>query len=103
MTSDLTLRGSSHSEVVCTGAGDNGGHCCWIKGQVCEFLTEVDGIPRCSIWDNMKGSSWKSSPVGLWFRENYPGKTCRDWPQNIPEVMERGVGLCCWSNRGDVG
>lgn len=27
--------------AVCTGRGDaTGGHCCWVAGQVCEFLVE---------------------------------------------------------------
>ncbi len=43
---------------VCTGTGQHGDHCCWLKGKVCSYLTEVDGMNRCSIrldydsWDN---------------------------------------------------
>ena len=85
-------------EVTCTGQGDvGGGHCCWINGEVCQFLfTNREGIPRCSIWDDMPTPEWKQAPVGQMFAKRWPWKTCRDWPQKIPEVMAKGVGLCCW-------
>ena len=94
--------------VVCNGRGDNGGHCCWIAGKVCEFLIEEDGVPRCSLWSVQmrKSSKWRDAPVGLWFKKTYPGYDCKDWPQNIPEAMERGAkvgpyALCCWG-RGNT-
>ena len=96
--------------VVCDGRGDNGDHCCYINGQVCEFLTEGEGTARCSMWNKMNTGKWRSSPVGLWMAVRYPGFTCRDWPQNIPEVLaevESGrvspAAVCCWSvNYGDA-
>lgn len=82
---------------ICDGRGDvDGGHCCWIAGEVCEFLNEE--ARRCSVWDKMGTVRWKRSPVGRWFADNYPGFNCSDWPQNIPTVMADGVGLCCWSD-----
>ena len=86
---------------VCTGKGDtDGGHCCWVNGTVCEFLTSDI---RCGVWDTMSGPVWDDSPIGQKYARDYPGKTCRDWPQNIPELMAEGVGLCCWRNNGDLG
>lgn len=88
--------------MACNGRGDSGGHCCWIKGQVCEFLfVNRGGTPRCSLWDEMPTPEWENAPVGQWFAETRPGYTCRDWPQNIPEVMAEGVGLCCWQEVAD--
>jgi hypothetical protein len=93
----------SRTAVVCNGRGDQGGHCCWIDGVVCQFLfTDRGGTPRCGIWDEMSDSTeWAAAPVGLMFARKYPGMTCHDWPQNIPELMEREpemgpFALCCW-------
>lgn len=86
--------------ITCTGQGDNGGHCCWINGKVCEFLDESGDIPRCSIWQEMPSEQWTNAPVGEWFAEKYPGYTCKDWPQRIPEAMAAGRGLCCWQSEG---
>lgn len=85
--------------MICNGRGDGGDHCCYIEGKVCFFLESVDGTPRCSIWDQMDTPRWRRSKVGKWMGERYPGYTCRDWPQNIPEVMDAGIGLCCWGDR----
>lgn len=84
--------------AICTGRGDtDGGHCCWIAGEVCQFLfTDRGGTPRCGVWDEMGGPAWQNAPVGRWYADAYPGFTCIDWPQNIPEVMAGGIGLCCW-------
>lgn len=99
--------------VVCSGRGDNGGHCCWIGGEVCEFLSIDSEIPRCSLYDEWgtlsKNPEWRDAPVGRWFAETYPGYDCGDWPQNIPEVMAAAPDagpfyVCCWGrgNNGDV-
>ena len=78
----------------CTG-GVNGNHCCWIAGELCQYL-DTDTI-RCTIYDTAPDvEGYAESPVGRSFAERFPGFTCRDWPQNIPEVMAKGVGLCCW-------
>lgn len=82
--------------VTCTGTGANGDHCCYIDGKVCEFLTYVEGTPRCSVWNEMPFPRWREAPVGQMFSGDWEGYTCRDWPQNIPDVMENGSGLCCW-------
>jgi len=86
---------------VCTGRGAGGDHCCYIEGQVCQFLVTQDGLPRCSLWSGqMLGNpEWEQAPVGR-FLARYPGKDCHDWPQNIPEVMATGRGLCCWQGDG---
>ena len=88
-------------DVTCTGRGDkDGGHCCWVAGEVCQFLTFDGTLPRCGIWDEMSGPVWDESPIGQMYRRAFPsqGYTCRDWPQNIPEVMAKDIGLCCWGN-----
>lgn len=87
-------------KVHCNGRGANGDHCCYIAGQVCEFLDVTGDVPRCSIWNvNMKKSSrWRKAPVGVWMSDRYPGFDCKDWPQNIPADETSGAGLCCWSN-----
>lgn len=86
--------------TTCTGRGDSGGHCCWIGGEVCQFLDQSGDIPRCGIWDELGGPEWQNAPVGRMFAERWPGYTCIDWPQNIPEVMELGIGLCCYRGGG---
>jgi hypothetical protein len=87
-------------DVVCTGTGSTGDHCCYIGGEVCEFLDRSDPRrPLCGVWDTMGDETWQNAPVGQWFARKYPGYTCIDWPQNIPEVMARGRGLCCWGDR----
>ena len=84
--------------IICDGRGDGGDHCCYIEGKVCEFLDTSNPLgPRCGKWDTMGDPEWQNAPVGLWFAKRYPGFTCIDWPQNITEVMEAGVGTCCWS------
>lgn len=89
-----------HADPVCTGQGDrDGGHCCWIAGKVCQFLDETGEIPRCSIWDRLGDQEWQNAPIGQLFARAWPGYTCIDWPQNIPEVMASPVGNCCY--RGD--
>lgn len=87
--------------AICTGRGDvDGGHCCWIGGTVCEVLEVVDGMPRCPFMlagaPMLGNPEWEALSVGEFFRNGFPGYDCRDWPQNIPEVMSDGVGLCCW-------
>ena len=82
----------------CDGGLKRGDHCCWINGEECEFLLFEDGMARCALWsEDMKGlKSWQLAPVGRWFAETHPGFDCKDWPQNIPDEMEKGIGLCCW-------
>ncbi len=89
--------------TVCTGRGGGdvgGGHCCWVNGEVCQFLDFDGDLPRCTIWTGMSGPVWDHSPIGRMYAARHPGKnyTCRDWPQDIPAVMAAGVGLCCWSD-----
>jgi len=90
--------------VSCSGRGDtDGGHCCYIAGEVCGFLfVDRGGTPRCTLFDEWgklgDNSDWVAAPVGQWFAENYPGFDCGDWPQAIPSVMGAGAGLCCWGS-----
>lgn len=87
---------------VCNGRGDGGDHCCYMAGEVCEFLVYEDDVPRCSVWnlDKWKSSRWRNAPVGQWAKNNWPDKkyTCNDWPQNIPNPETLG-GLCCWKGK----
>ena len=81
---------------TCTGRGDtDGGHCCWIEGQLCQFYDN-----GCSLYDQWgtltSNPEWLAAPVGKAFAERWPGLECKDWPQNIPTVMTVGIGLCCW-------
>jgi len=96
---------------VCNGRGDtDGGHCCWINGEVCGFLfIDRGGTPRCRLhseWGNlMELKEWADAPIGRWFADRYPGYECKDWPQNIPEAMALS-GRCCWNTEvslGDLG
>lgn len=86
----------------CTGTGDNGDHCCYIAGEVCEFLfINRGGVPRCTLideWGRLADNpKWVAAPVGQWFADNHPGFDCGDWPQRIPQVMRTGIGLCCYA------
>lgn len=71
-----------------------------MNGELCGFLTVIGGVPRCPLFTLgpaiMELPAWRSSPVGRYFAERHPGYSCLDWPQNIPGVLESGVGLCCW-------
>lgn len=48
---------------LCNGAGDNGGHCCYLKGKVCQFLVHQNDMPRCQLmleyndWDKVHNDS----------------------------------------------
>lgn len=95
------------NRITCEGRGDQGDHCCYIEGRVCGFLVVVAGQPRCSIWDGvMVGNPvWEQAPVGQFFARRYPGYDCRDWPQNIPELMTKvtsgeinPAAVCCWGD-----
>lgn len=94
--------------MICTGRGDtDGGHCCYINGEVCQFLfTDRGGTPRCKLfseWGKLDlNNEWVNSPIGSWFASRYPGYECGDWPQNIPAVMESQAGKCCWNDAVEV-
>lgn len=90
------------SEVVCSGMGDtDGGHCCWVSGEVCEVLIMVDGIPRCPFiakGEKMLGNpAWEKLPIADWFRRVHPTFDCDDYPQNMPK--DKIGGLCCWTGK----
>lgn len=72
--------------------------CCWIAGVECPLLTYQGDIPRCSVWGKWDEEPYKSSEAAAFYERSWPGRgyTCADWPQNIPEVMAEGIGLCCW-------
>ncbi|MDX1450441.1 MAG: hypothetical protein R3246_15435 [Acidimicrobiia bacterium] len=57
------------------------------------------------MWDEIGGPEWRALPVGRMFADRYPGYTCRDWPQHIPEVMAGDGDKCCWEEAasGDLG
>ncbi len=78
--------------VTCNSRGDDGDHCCYINGEVCQYL-DVATV-RCIIYDTAPNvSGYDESPVGRYFAEFYPGFTCRDWPQNIPAAPNQ----CCFA------
>lgn len=89
------------SEVVCDGRGSAGSHCCVIDNEVCPLLVfDEEGTPRCSVWGKWDESPYLETAAAAYYEKTWPGKgyTCADWPQNIPEVMALGIGLCCWGN-----
>ena len=65
----------------CTGRGDNGKHCCWVAGKVCEHLeTNVEGRNfSCSLRREL--GSWEAVHEDPRY-------------QPIAEVMKLGDGLC---------
>jgi len=81
--------------VVCVGRGPDGEHCCQFSG-VCQFYD--DGCTLFKSWGRLvELPEWQAAPVGRWFAKNHPGFECRDWPQNIPAVMNNpALGKCCW-------
>lgn len=86
-------------DPICDGRGDFGDHCCYFEGQVCNYLDTNGTNPRCKLWGKMSGPRWERSLAGKWFAERFPGYTCEDWPQNIPELQGKsGPGLCCWKD-----
>ena len=87
---------------ICNGRGGlNGDHCCYIDGEVCEFLDLSGPIPRCKIWDRMDSDEYRQSKAGKWMErygvdENQIALfTCQDWPQNIPNLPVT-TARCCW-------
>jgi hypothetical protein len=41
--------------------------------------------------------AWERLPVGRHFSMAMPGFDCRDFPQNIPAIMnDPSAGKCCW-------
>jgi hypothetical protein len=85
--------------AVCTGRGDaSGGHCCWIKGKVCEFLIEnPSGVQTpdqdrrfaCGLmvelgdWDKVHADP-RYNPLAIVFA---PEGLCGDWQDK--------AGTCC--------
>ena len=83
--------------VVCTGRNAHGGHCCWIDGVQCPLLfIDRGGMPRCSVWGEWEKEPYLSSAAAKSLNQFWSGKTCADWPQNIPEAMADLSGKCCW-------
>lgn len=86
--------------MACSGAGDGGDHCCYIGGVVCPLLDTGGTVPRCSVWGKWDEEPYLSTAAAVFFGERWPGEgyNCSDWPQNIPDVMASGRGLCCWGD-----
>lgn len=88
-------------------------HCCWIGGVACPHLGENIVMGRrwaCTLlveygsWGAVYESvEYQATAAAAFFTENHPGKGCGDWPQNIPEVMAEGIGLCCWNTEVSLG
>lgn len=84
--------------IVCNQSGE----CCTFESGPCEFLTSDN---RCSLhasWGHLRSiPAWRAAPVGQWFARQHPGSECKDWPQNLPEVMGNPTaGKCCWEVTG---
>jgi hypothetical protein len=78
--------------MTCTGRGDaTGGHCCWVKGEVCEFLVEnVDGR-RFACGLRVELGDWakvhadpRYAPIAVIFKDE---GLCGDW--------QPVAGQCC--------
>ncbi len=90
--------------MICTGRGDRGGgHCCYIGGKVCQFLTFDGDLPRCGLllelgsWERVHTDKrYLAAPVAQFYVDRYPGFGCGDWPQNIPEALADPDSSCCW-------
>lgn len=91
---------------ICHGNGSD--HCCWINGKVCPHLEE-NTVPgrrwACGLlrvhgdWETVyQTPEYQATDAATWFASSHPGYGCGDWPQNIPPVIQGGVGLCCWSD-----
>jgi hypothetical protein len=86
--------------------GNNDFHCCWINGQVCLHLEErtVEGrrwacglLRELGTWDAVyQDPRYQATTAARSFQEHHPGYGCGDWPQNLPDVMANGSGLCCY-------
>ena len=73
-------------------------HCCHTPVGVCQFLDRIE--MRCTLrtdlgsWEAVhSSSSYRASPIGLYFAMNYPGFGCGDFPQNLDVPVG---GRCCW-------
>lgn len=93
----------------CTGRGPDGSHCCYVNGEVCPALILVEDRPRCSLlmdlgsWEAVHTDPrYQALPVAAWFEKTHPGYGCGDWPQNIPEVMARPRGRCCYDRKEEA-
>ena len=86
--------------------GLNDSHCCWINGTVCPYLEEhtVEGrrwvcglLRELGTWEKVyTDPRYLATDAAVSFRVHHPGYGCGDWPQNIPETMANGSGLCCF-------
>jgi len=88
--------------VICHGNGPD--HCCYIAGQVCEFLEEntVEGRRwACGLY--REHGSWEKVYADP-RHEPIPFR-CGDWPQDdLQARIARGNSVCCWEvTDGDLG
>lgn len=84
--------------MECHGSGEH--HCCWIKGKLCQYL-ELDTVTgrhwACGLRREL--GNWKAVHESKrYIQDILPNGhgLCGDWPQ--PEVMEKGIGLCCYGD-----
>jgi hypothetical protein len=69
-------------DTLCSGRGDaTGGHCCWVRGEVCEFLIENHEGRRFACGLRVELGDWQK---------------VHDDPRYAPiaAVMILGDGLC---------
>lgn len=82
--------------------GNNLYHCCWINGRVCPYLEEgtVEGRRWvCGLLREL--GSWAAVYTDPRYQTTDAAQYlapfgCGDWPQNLPDVMANGHGLCCF-------
>jgi hypothetical protein len=85
----------------------NDEHCCVYRGVDCPFLEEntVEGRRwACALYRELQDwdlvildKRYLDEVQPLYESIGKPDWNCRDYPQNIPEVMAQFGGKCCWN------
>lgn len=100
----------AHCGKRCHGNGKK--HCCWIEGEVCEYLEE-NTVPgrrwACGLyremgsWDAVhKSKEHKDLRNKTWKGTKAYKLLCGDWPQKMQGWdCEQTSGACCFSHHPD--
>ena len=91
--------------MTCHGNGED--HCCWLGGEVCQYLEE-NTVPgrRWACGLRRRAGSWSAVYESVAYRRNVKPKLralnvvdCGDWPQLAPDVVG---SLCCFETPIEV-
>lgn len=90
----------------------NDEHCCVFAGIDCPFIEDGMVTGRrwsCGLyrelqdWDMVLADPRYIEIVQPMYDSiGRPDWNCKDWPQNIPEVMAQPSGRCCWESDGNA-